>query len=144
MYRPLGNSVPNPTPFLDVESTIRGLTQDYNTAFNTANYDQVAVLFASDGILMPPHREAAHGPKAIERVLRDLGESGCQDLRLETVQVDYSSDIAIEIGRYTVAVRQENGTTVADRGKFVHAWRRLGAWLIVADSWSSDLPLLAR
>ena len=54
--------------------------------------------------------------------------------------MDYSSDMAIEIGRYTVAVRQENGTTVGERGKFVHAWRRLGAWLIVADCWNSNLP----
>ena len=139
MYRPFGTSVPNSVPFVDVESTIRGLTQDYNTAFNTGNYDQVAVLFASDGILMPPNHEAAQGPKAIERVLRELGELGYQDLRLETVRVDHSSDMAIEIGRYTVAVRQANGTTVLDRGKFVHAWRRLGAWLMTADSWSSDL-----
>jgi uncharacterized protein (TIGR02246 family) len=140
MYRPFSNSVSSPSPFLDVESTIRGFTQDYNTAFNTGNYDQVAILFASDGTLMPPHRDAAQGPKAIERVLREFGESGCQDLRLETVRVDYSSDMAIEIGRYTLAVRQENGTMVADRGKFVHAWRRLGAWLMVADAWNSDLP----
>ena len=140
MYRPFGTSVPNSVPFVDVESTIRGLTQDYNTAFNTGNYDQVAVLFASDGMLMPPHREAAQGPKAIERVLREFGESGYQDLRLETVRVDYSSDMAIEIGRYTLAARQDNGTMVADRGKFVHAWRRLGAWLMMADCWNSDLP----
>jgi hypothetical protein len=57
--------------------------------------------------------------------------------------VDYSGDMAVETGRYTVVVRQENGTTVVDRGKFVHAWRRLGVWLMVADCWSSDLPLAA-
>lgn len=140
MYRSFGSSAPSSTTFLDVESTIRGLTQDYNTAFNTANYDQVAILFASDGILMPPNREAVYGPQAVERVLRQLGEMGVQDLRLETSRVDYSSDVAIEIGRYTVAVRQDNGTTILDRGKFVHAWRRLGTWLLVADSWNSDLP----
>jgi hypothetical protein len=50
--------------------------------------------------------------------------------------------MAIEIGRYTIAIRRQNGTTVADRGKFIHAWRRLGAWLLLADSWSSNLPAL--
>jgi hypothetical protein len=48
--------------------------------------------------------------------------------------------MAVEIGRYTVAIRQGNGTTIAERGKFVHAWRRLGAWLVIADCWSSNLP----
>ena len=108
--------------------------------FNTGNYEQVAELFTSDGLFMPPHREAAQGPKAIEQVLRDHGEKGYQDLRLETTRVDNTGDMAIEIGRYTVAVRQGNGTTLADRGKFIHAWRRLGVWMMVAACWNSDLP----
>lgn len=140
MYRPYSNSVPNSSPLLDVETTIRGLTQDYCTAFNTGNYDQVAALFASDGLYMAPHREPAQGPKAIEWLLLQFGERGYQDLRLETTRVDYAGDLAIEIGRYTVGIHQPDGTTIADRGKFVHAWRRLGAWLLVADSWSSNLP----
>jgi uncharacterized protein (TIGR02246 family) len=123
-----------------VESTIRELTQDFSTAFNTANYDQVAALFAADGLLMAPHRETVQGTAAIERALREYGEAGYQDLRLETVRVDHSGDLAIEIGRYTVAIQRANGTTVADRGKFVHAWRRLGVWLMTADCWSSNLP----
>jgi uncharacterized protein (TIGR02246 family) len=140
MYRTYGNSVPNSSPLLDVESTIRSLTQDYCTAFNTGNYDQVAALFASDGLYMPPHREPSQGPRAIEWLLRQYGEHGYQDLRLETIHVDYAGDIAVEVGRYTIAIHQPNGTTFADRGKFVHAWRRLGAWLLAADSWSSNLP----
>jgi len=143
MYRPMSSSVPNSGPFLDVDSQIRGLTQDYCTAFNTGNYDHAAQLFAADGLLMAAHREPAQGPKAIERLLRTYGENGYQDLRLETTQVEYSGDMAIEIGRYTLAIRQDNGTCVGDRGKFVHAWRRFGSWLIVADSWSSNLAASA-
>jgi len=123
-----------------VENTIRGLTQDYCTAFNTGNYDQVAALFASEGLLMAPYREPASGPKAIEWQLGEYGERGYQDLRLETLRVDHSGDLAVEVGRYTVAIHHADGTTSADRGKFLHAWRRLGAWLLVADSWSSNLP----
>ncbi|MBZ5598429.1 MAG: SgcJ/EcaC family oxidoreductase [Acidobacteriia bacterium] len=140
MYRPFSSGAHSQSLFIDVESTIRGLTQDYSTAFNTGNYEQVAELFTSDGLFMPPHREAAQGPKAIEQVLRDHGEKGYQDLRLETTRVDNTGDMAIEIGRYTVAVRQGNGTTLADRGKFIHAWRRLGVWMMVAACWNSDLP----
>ena len=49
MYRPFASSVPKPTPFLDVETIIRGLTQDLCTAFNTGNYDQAGALFAANG-----------------------------------------------------------------------------------------------
>jgi uncharacterized protein (TIGR02246 family) len=142
MYRPFASATASSSAFLDVESAIRGLTQDLCLAFNTGNYDQWAALFASEGQIMPPHREPACGPKAVERVMRELGEAGYQDLRFETVRVDYSGDMAIEIGRYTVAIKQENETTIADRGKYLHAWRRLGAWLIIAECWNSNLPVV--
>jgi hypothetical protein len=48
--------------------------------------------------------------------------------------------MAMEIGRYTVSVRQANGTRFLDQGKYLNSWRRFGAWLKVADCWSSDLP----
>jgi len=128
---------------LDVESTIRGLTQDFCTAFNTGNYDQAAALFASDGVLMLSHHESSQGAKGIERVLREYGDSGYQNLRFETTRVDYSGDMAIEMGRYTVSIELGN-TTVADAGKFLRAWHRLGAWRIVGDSWSSSVPVVGQ
>jgi len=140
MYRPYSSSLADSRPFLDVQSLIRNLTQDFVTSFNTRNYDQVAGLFAQDGAFMAPHHDPAYGPRAVERLLRQFGESGYEDLRLETIRVEASGDLAMEIGRYSVAIRQPDGTILADRGKYVKAWRRLGAWLIVADCWSSNLP----
>jgi uncharacterized protein (TIGR02246 family) len=140
MYRPYSSSLADSRPFLDVESLIRNLAQDFVTSFNTGNYDQVAALFAQDGAFMAPHHDPAYGPKAVERLLRQCAEAGYEDLRLETIRVEASGDLAMEIGRYTVAIRQPDGTILADRGKYVKAWRRLGAWLIVADCWSSNLP----
>jgi len=141
MYRPYSSSLVDSRPFLDVESVIRGLTQDFVTSFNTGNYDQVAALFAPDGVCMAPHYDPAYGPKAVERLLREFSESGYEDLRMETIRVDSSADMAMEIGRYTVSVRRANGTTIMDRGKCVKVWRRLGAWLIVADCWNSNVAV---
>jgi uncharacterized protein (TIGR02246 family) len=140
MYRPYSSTLADSRPFLDVQSLIRNLSQDFVTSFNTGNYDQVAALFAQDGAFMAPHYDPAYGPKAVERLLRQFGEAGYEDLRLETVRVEASGDLAMELGRYSVAVRQPDGTILADRGKYVKAWRRLGVWLIVADCWSTNLP----
>jgi uncharacterized protein (TIGR02246 family) len=139
-YRPYGSPVPNSGPLIDVGSTIRDIVQDFATAFNTGNYDHCAALFAPDGCFMPPHHEMVQGNKPIERTLQEFADNGYQDLRLETLRVDSSGDMAVEIGRYTVSIRQANGTTVIDRGKYLNAWRRFGVWLKVADCWSSDLP----
>jgi ketosteroid isomerase-like protein len=141
MYRSYSSSLADSRPFLDVPSLIRNLGQDFVTSFNTGNYDQAGALFAQDGAFMAPHYEPAYGPKAVERLLRQFGDAGYEDLRLETSRVEISGDLAMEIGRYSVAIRLPDGTILADRGKYVKNWRRLGAWLIVADCWSSNLPL---
>ncbi|MGC2186047.1 MAG: nuclear transport factor 2 family protein [Terriglobales bacterium] len=139
MYRSSSSSAASANSWLDAQSAVRGLTQDFATAFNTGNYDQAAALFTSDGFLMPPQRELVQGQKPIELMLGKLGEAGYQNLRLETVRVEESGDMAVEIGRYTAAVQQANGTTVADRGKFVQVWRRLGIWRMTSNCWNSDL-----
>jgi uncharacterized protein (TIGR02246 family) len=140
MYRPDAEGVSRSAPFRDAESAIRGLTQDFCTAFNTGNYDQAAALFAADAQFMPPHRESFQGTKVIERALRTLGESGYQDLRLETVRVQAIGEMAIEIGRYAVTIKSGGGV-FTDRGKYLRGWHRLGVWLITADCWSSSIPL---
>lgn len=136
MYRPYSGSLADSRPLQDVESQLRGLTQDFATSFNTGNYDQAAALFAVDGVLMAPYLEAAYGQKTVERVLRQLGESGHGDLRLETTRVDCSGDMAMELGRFSVVTRQGDGSRVTESGKYVKVWRRFGAWLILADCWS--------
>jgi len=42
-----------------------------------------------------------------------------------------------------VSIVQESGGSSVDRGKYVKVWRRLGAWRIVADCWSSNLPAIS-
>jgi uncharacterized protein (TIGR02246 family) len=142
MYRPYSSSTADSRPFLDVQSVLRNLAQDFVTSFNTGNFDQAAALFAPDGAFMAPHHDPAYGPKAVERLLHQFGDAGYQDLRLETVRVEVSGDLAMEIGRYSVAIRQPDGTIQGDRGKYLKSWRRLGAWLIVADCWSSNMPVV--
>jgi len=35
-----------------------------------------------------------------------------------------------------VIVRQADGTPLPEMGKYVKVWKRLGAWLIMAECWS--------
>jgi ketosteroid isomerase-like protein len=136
MYRPYSGSQADFRPLVDVQSQLRDLTQDFTTSFNTGNYDQAATLFATDGVLMAPQYEGAYGQKSVERLLRQMGEAGYSDLRLETTRVDHSGDMAMELGRFSLVVHKADGTLIPERGKYVKVWRRLGAWLILADCWS--------
>ena len=91
---------------------------------------------------MAPHYDGAYGQKAVERLLRLLGEAGYSDLRLETTRVDHSGDMAMELGRFSVIVRKSDGTQIPERGKYVRVWRRVGAWQLMADCWSRT-PMVA-
>lgn len=136
MYRPYSSSHSDMRPFRDVESQLRDLTQDFATSFNIGNYDQAASMFAADGVLMAPLYEGAYGQKPVERLLRQLGEAGYSELRLETTRIDHSGDMAMELGRFSLTLHKADGTSVPERGKYVKVWKRLGAWLIMADCWS--------
>lgn len=137
MYQPYSSrSTRIHSPQQDVNSQIRDTSQDFAMAFNTGNFDQAAALFANDGVLIAPRHETAYGQKQVERLLRQLGDSGYSDLRLQTTRVDHSGDMAMEIGRFTVALRGQDGTMLQEHGSYVKVWRRLGAWLIIGDCWT--------
>jgi len=44
--------------------------------------------------------------------------------------------MAMELERFSYVVRRSDGTMIPERGKYVRVWRRLGAWLMIADCWS--------
>jgi hypothetical protein len=48
--------------------------------------------------------------------------------------------MAIKTGRYTLSMASGN-TTIAEAGKFLRAWSRLGARRILGDCWSSSVPI---
>lgn len=112
-------------------------------AFNTGNFDRAAALFAKDGVLIAPRQETAYGPRQVERLLRQLGDAGYNDLRLETMRVEHSGDMAMEVGRFIVTVRKMDGATLSERGGYVKVWRRFGAWLIIGDRWTRSAAAVA-
>ena len=90
---------------------------------------------------MPPHHAAVHGREAIYEYLKTPIRHGVRNLTYEVTFIKHSGDLAYDVGRYTMLVPREGGKH-QDKGKYLTVWRRQpnGEWLIVADTWSSDLP----
>ena len=143
MYQQYKGTPADFRPLRDVESQLRDQTQDFATSFNTGNYDHAARVFADDGVLMAPHYEGAYGQKHVERLLRQLGEAGYSDMRMETIRVDHSGDMAMELGRFALVVRRNDGAMIPERGNYVRVWRRLGVWLLMADCWNWTSPAVS-
>ena len=76
------------------------------------------------------------GQKLVERLLRQLGEAGYGDLRMETTRVEHSGDMAMEIGRFSVIVRQAGRDDDAGAREICESVAPAGCMALVADCWS--------
>lgn len=67
-------------------------------------------------------------------------EGGVQAVSLKAVEVIEAGDLAVEIGRYTLATRTAGAELGIDKGKSVVVWRRQqdGAIEIAIDTFTSD------
>ena len=94
------------------------------------------IIFTRPGSIQLTSSSTNLSTKYVERLLRQLGEAGYSEMRLETTRIDHSGDMAMEMGRFSVVLRTPTGTLISERGKYVKVWRRLGSWLTIADCWN--------
>ncbi len=125
----------------EVERHIREVGTQWARQWNARALDQLMQSYAPDAVYMPPHHPAVHGRDAIREYLQGPIQHGARDLKYEVTFVKHSGDLAYDVGRYSMTV-SHGGAERQDRGKYLVVWRRQpdGRWLIVADTWSSDMP----
>lgn len=121
-----------------MEDAIRQATSA--VAFALANRDaaQAAAYYENDGRLLAASEDVISGRDAIEAYWRAGLAVGLSRLDLDASEVRLVDPLAIEIGRYTLAV----GTAVAERGHYLVLHRRQpgGAWQRVVEVFNPDVP----
>ena len=98
--------------------------------------------YADDAIVLPPNQDAVSGKAQIEALWTGLLNSGVQEISLMTDRVEQSSDLAYEVGRYSMTVKPTQGEPITDRGKYVVGWRRQpdGKWKATVDIFNTSMP----
>jgi ketosteroid isomerase-like protein len=106
-----------------------------------------ATLYTDDAKLLVAAADFLAGRVAIEAYWQagiNLGLSRLElkAVDLETVELEVSSAIAIEIGRYTLALELRGAASAFDRGKYLVLHRRLsdGSWRRAVDVFNPDAP----
>lgn len=123
------------------EAIIRKTGEEWAKHWNARDLDHVVAAYAEDAVYLPPHHAAVHGRNAIREYLKGPLAHGVTDLHFEVTYIKDLGDLAWDVGTYTMTVPQPDGKKKQDRGKYLTVWRREGgAWKIVADAFSSDLP----
>ncbi|HEY1365931.1 MAG TPA: DUF4440 domain-containing protein [Gaiellaceae bacterium] len=105
-----------------------------------------AALYAADGKLLTPAAELIAGRCQIEAYWRAGIAFGLSRLELHAAELDVADGIAIELGRYVLALSGEGEASVCDRGKYLVLHRREtdGSWRRAVDVFNPDAPGAAR
>ncbi len=100
----------------------------------------VSAFYAPDAVLMPPNQPVISGRENIRVALQGMIDAGATGLKIETLAVGASGDLAWERARYTLDMTPPGGAPAQDVGKSLVVYRRQagGQWRAIVDMYSSD------
>ncbi len=127
-----------------IRKAIEANNKAFMAAFNRGDAAAVAGMYANDAKLLPPNSEMVEGRQNIQTFWQGVISAGAKVEALDTVQVDWRGDMAIELGKYTLTIPQAGGQSVTDQGKYLVVWKRHGrTWKLGLDIWNTSTPLPA-
>jgi ketosteroid isomerase-like protein len=113
-------------------------TVKWVAAFNAGDAATVASLYSEDAALFPPGAERVDGRSAIQTFWQGAIDSGMKADDLHAVEVEARSDMAGEIGVFTLSVPGDNGRTKI-AGKYIVIWKHSGdTWQLHRDIWNTN------
>jgi uncharacterized protein (TIGR02246 family) len=129
------------------ERAIRAADAAMLTAAQAKDADRVVATYASDASLLPPHEPMVTGKDGIRAGwARAMAMPGF-DINWQILKFDISrsGDLAYTTATYVSAMQDANGKAVSDNGKDIEVWKKQadGGWKVEADSFNSDLPVVA-
>lgn len=125
----------------DVRNAIQAGNEKFMTAFKQRNAAGVASLYTEDAKLLPPNSQMMSGTTAIRDFWQGAMNAGIKEAKLETMEVEMQDDLAVEVGRYTLAIMPSEGSSSTDTGKYVVAWKNdNGTWKLHIDIWNTSAP----
>lgn len=120
-----------------IQDEIEATNARFESHVAAQQWDSVSALYTDDAIMMPQGAPMQRGINAIRQGFVQMGQQGgVSNIRLETVEVEASGDLAYEVGQYTV---EGQAGAQLDRGKYLVVWKRDGdTWRIHRDILNSD------
>ena len=125
-------------------ANLRAADRAWLKACSTKDVAKSVAFFDKQGSMLVPNSPVATG-KAIARLFAK--GFALRDYKLtwhpNKVGVARSGDLGYTSGKYQLSFTDEQGRTVRDKGKYLMVWKRQpdGAWKVLFDTSSSDLPL---
>ena len=123
------------------EGKIRAVSLAWKEAFNTGDTAAVLALYADDAVLAAPGVPAVRGKAAIREYFQQtIAAFKTAGLTVEDAPIGdlrASGDLGFQWMTYRIS---DQSGAVVDTGKLLTLFQRTnGKWMIVGDTWNSDL-----
>lgn len=122
-----------------VRADIEAANKELSRAFDSGDTAAIAALYTEHATVLPPNGPMVRGRKAIEEFWKGAMAVGVRSIKLTTLDVESSGDLACEIGNATLEIRPQGGNLSTDTVKYVVAWKRQpdNSWKLAADIWNN-------
>ncbi len=127
-----------PASAQDAHSVVAEVAAQYDKVWNTRNAQDVAALYTSDGIIVPPGTPAGSGHDAIVAFFQPLFVNGWSTHRFEPATATQLSDTTIVASMHWAAnLTDANGKTTRYHGDSGQVLTKIGdQWKIKLASWN--------
>jgi len=134
-----------PAPGGRAEIAARQVVQDWAQACNTRHIDDLLELYAPDATVIRSSIPPVRSLPAIREFLVSMLEAGLGEVEMDSLRLEVMGEVAIDLGRCKMLVPVAMGKRREERGKYLVVLVRqpVGTWKILADCWSSDMPIAA-
>jgi uncharacterized protein (TIGR02246 family) len=122
-----------------VRADIEAANAQFSKAFGRRDAAAIAAFYTEDATVLPPNGQMIKGSTAIQEFWKGVMGMGVRGVRLNTIPVESSGDLAYEIGNATLDIEPEGGKASTDSAKYVVVWKRQAdqSWKLAADIWNS-------
>lgn len=122
---------------LDIHSTIREITDNFESTFSIGDVNKIAEFYTENGMLLPQGFDFVKGRQDIKEFWQSALDMGIAHIKIEIIEIEQHDDTAIEMSNYTLSGSDKQ---VIDAGKGVVIWKNKGdAWKMHRDIWTSSL-----
>jgi ketosteroid isomerase-like protein len=108
------------------------------------NLEGIVSFYAEEAVLLPTAEPIVVGKSSIrEEWQHILSIPNFQnESALTKIDVSSGGDMAYSMGTYLATMLGEDGKPATEPGKWLSVWKRQadGSWLIVADTYNTDIP----
>jgi len=121
----------------DIYSTIRALSNSFESTFSISDLTKIAEFYTENGMLLPSGFDFVRGKQDIKEFWQSAIDMGIKYIKIDIIEVEQHNDTTIEMSNYTLS---NSDNQVIDAGKGIVIRKNIGdAWKMHRDIWNSSI-----